>query len=77
LPSDIEEISMAADSMTATDFLVFSGLSSSKSDARRLIEQGGMKVDGKKVSAFDEVIEIIDGLVVQAGKRRFIKIKRS
>lgn len=74
LPSDIEEISLAADSMNAVDILVFSGLSSSKSEARRLVEQGGLKINGERITDPDAVIAIADGVVIQAGKRRFAKI---
>ncbi len=54
------------------DVLVDSGLVKSKSEARRLVEQNGVKVDGEPVS--DAYINLVRGVVVQVGKRRFIKI---
>ncbi len=54
------------------DVLVDSGLVKSKSEARRLVEQNGVKVDGEPVS--DAFINLVRGVVVQVGKRRFIKI---
>lgn len=58
------------------DVLVATKLTSSKSEARRLINQGGVKVDGKKVTSEDFKIGKIgkDGVVIQKGKRHFAKI---
>jgi len=58
------------------DVLVVTKLASSKSEARRLIKQGGVKVDGKKVTSEDFKIGKIDkdGVVVQKGKRHFAKL---
>ncbi len=46
----------------------------STSDARRLITQGGVKVDGERVDALDVAREALAGAVVQAGKRRFVRV---
>lgn len=58
------------------EILEITKLVSSKTEARRLIKQGGIKVDGKKIS--DENFEIKkidkDGVVIQKGKRHFAKI---
>lgn len=54
------------------DILVDSGLVSSKSQARRLIEQHGIKVDGEVAS---DPYQLLDSdMIVQVGKRHFIKI---
>ena len=52
--------------------LLESGLASSKSEIRRLLEQGGVKVDGQPVS--DIGLELKAGSVLQRGKIKFIKI---
>lgn len=52
--------------------LIESKLSSSKGDARRAIDQGGVKVNDKKVSSHDVVVK--KGDVVQKGKRFFVRI---
>jgi len=59
------------------EVLVITELASSKSEARRLIKEGGIKVDGKKVTDENFRIEKIDadGVVIQKGKRHFAKIK--
>jgi len=49
-------------------------LTVSKSEARRLLEQGGVKIDNEKW-AVDKIVEVKSGLIIQAGKRKFVKIK--
>jgi tyrosyl-tRNA synthetase len=44
------------------------------SEARRLISQGGVKVNGEAVSDLDVARGTLDGALVQAGKRRFIRL---
>jgi tyrosyl-tRNA synthetase len=46
----------------------------STSDARRLIGQGGVKVDGAVISELDVARDTLDGAVLQAGKRRFVRL---
>jgi tyrosyl-tRNA synthetase len=53
------------------DILVKEGLISSKSEGRRLIEQGGVKIDDKVVS--DVETEAKEG-IYRIGKRKFLKI---
>lgn len=58
---------------STSQVLVDAGLALSKSEARRLIEQGGVKKDGEKI---DEDFGDSEGeIVVQVGKRKFVKIK--
>jgi tyrosyl-tRNA synthetase len=54
------------------EILVDSGLVSSKSQARRLVEQNGIKVDGEPVS--DPYIQLDPDTIVQVGKRHFIRV---
>lgn len=51
------------------------GMSSSKSDARRLFEQGGIKVNDEKVEDGQAELILKSGDVVQVGKRKFIQIQ--
>ena len=57
------------------NLLVEIELASSKSEARRLIKQGGVKIDDIVQKDFEKKIEIKNGMIVQAGKRRFVEIK--
>ncbi len=47
----------------------------SRSDARRTIEGGGVKLDGETVSVFDLPAGDLDGRVLQVGKRRFRRLR--
>lgn len=75
LPNDIAEIAVMDKNWPLAELLEFTKLTSSKSEARRMIEQGGVRVDGAVIGDRDAVIRPKDGLVVQVGKRKFIKIK--
>jgi tyrosyl-tRNA synthetase len=60
----------------ADELLLKCELATSKSEARRLIEQGGVEIEGEKVTDFNKVIQIKDEMIIQVGKRRFVKIKK-
>jgi tyrosyl-tRNA synthetase len=52
-----------------------SGLTKSSSEAIRLISQGGVSIDGRKVSSQDETLSVGNEYLIRAGKRRFMKIE--
>lgn len=52
------------------DLLAASGLASSKSEARRLVQQGGVRLDGEKVESIEQVVKVEEA-VLQVGRRRF------
>lgn len=56
------------------ELLVASNLARSKSEARRLIEQGGVRLDGETVRTIDQVIQPGDGKVLQVGRRKFVRL---
>ena len=58
----------------ATDLLVYLGLATSKSEARRLIDQGGVKIDGEIVKDWKKVVLIKKEMVVQVGSRKFVRL---
>ena len=57
-----------------TELIAISGLVSSKSEARRLIEQGGVKINGEKISDPYLDITVEDGMILKIGKLNFIKL---
>lgn len=74
VPEDVPEFPLKQ-AMNIIDILVESGLTSSKSDARRMIEQGAVKVDGVSVTHLETDIEVKEEpIVLQKGKRHFIKL---
>ncbi len=74
IPSEIEEVKVEDNSLTTLDLVVIINLVSSKNEGRRLIEQGGLEIDGVKITDSKQVVEIKNGMIVKAGKRRFAKI---
>lgn len=57
------------------DVLVGSGLTSSKSEARRMIQQNGVKMDGETVGSIDLELKEKKEQVLQVGKRKFARVK--
>ncbi len=55
--------------------LVLTGLAESSGEARRLISQGGVSVDGDRVRQVDADVAITDGVVLRVGKRRFVRVR--
>jgi tyrosyl-tRNA synthetase len=75
LPEDMQEIKKKAGNYHLVDLMVEAGLAKSKSEAGRLIDQGGVKVDGKKVDDREcEVAVSEKEVMIQKGKRGFVKI---
>ncbi len=74
-PDNISEFAIQPGKINPIELLVQMKLVSSKGEGRRLIEGGGMKINHKKVEVWDKDLEIKSGDVVQAGKRKFGKIK--
>lgn len=76
LPDDIPEISLSVgeEGMLIANVLKEAGLTTSTSDAMRMIKQGAVKIDGEKVADKSLIIQAgIDG-VFQVGKRKFARI---
>ncbi len=79
MPDDIETCvipSEGKDSIALPVVMVKAGLAKGTSEARRLIEQGGVKVDGEKVVDVDKKLPSAKGreFLIQAGKRAFKKV---
>ena len=77
LPQEIPEfaICVADDTMLLVKAVVEVGFASSNSEARRLIKQGGVKVDGQPVADIKAQLDItLAQVLLQVGKRRFAKI---
>ena len=76
MPADIPEVKIASNGapLPITQVLKQAGLTGSTSEAVRMIEQGGVKVDGEKVS--DKGLKLSGGacVVLQVGKRKFARV---
>ena len=72
-PDDIPEAPLPAGETVHLPALLAGAFGLSTSDARRLIAQGGVKIDGESVTELDIPRSLVVGVVVQAGKRRFAR----
>ena len=74
-PDDVPEVPLPAeDPVHLPKALLDWGLVGSTSEARRLVAQGGVKVDGTTATELDVPRSDLSGKVVQAGKRRFARV---
>ena len=73
-PEEMEELNLKSDK-SLIDIISSVGLTKSKGEARRMISQGAVRLDGEKVSDVNLVINKGSETVIKVGKRRFIKIK--
>ncbi len=74
-PDDVQEFALPNDDpIFLPSFLRDAGLVKSSSEARRLITQGAVKIDGDPITEETVSKSSLDGVIVQVGKRRFVKL---
>jgi tyrosyl-tRNA synthetase len=59
--------------MPIIDLLVTAGLASSRSEARRLVQQGGIKLNDRTIDQADAVIPATEA-VLRVGRRKFVRL---
>ena len=74
LPAKIPAIKIKEKTLNILELLVKTKLALSKSEAKRLICQKGVKIDGEIQEDWKKILEIKKGMVIQVGKRKFVKI---
>ncbi|MDP2630288.1 MAG: S4 domain-containing protein, partial [Candidatus Uhrbacteria bacterium] len=75
MPDEIPEIKVQKKEWNIVDLLVESKLATSKTNARQLVEQGGVSIDERLVESHNESVVLPkDGAVIKKGKRHFVKI---
>ncbi|HSW47739.1 MAG TPA: tyrosine--tRNA ligase [Candidatus Saccharimonadales bacterium] len=77
MPTDIP-LFVLKEATSVAEVLVETGLTLSKSDAKRLIEQGGVEIDNERINDPNIPFETLaknDETIIQVGKRKFIKVK--
>ncbi len=75
IPDEIEEKRVTSGAHQLAQLIADVGLAASKGEARRLIQQGGVKVNGEKASASSGEIEVThDGVLIQVGKLKFLRV---
>ena len=75
LPDDMPEVKISSDPIAAAKLLTHCKLVSSGGEAKRMIKQGGVKIDAQKVTDPNQSINPADGMIVQVGKRKFAQLK--
>jgi tyrosyl-tRNA synthetase len=79
-PEEVEEASFAAvDGSVHLPALIAEVFGGSRSEARRLLSQGGVRLDSEPLGAGDQDLpaDRLDGAILQVGKRRFRRLRRS
>lgn len=76
IPDEMPEFSSPEQSLKLIRILTESGLCETNGEAKRLIMQGAVSVDGTKYTAIDTEIELVDGLVIKCGKRKYLRIRK-
>ncbi|EKD63534.1 MAG: hypothetical protein ACD_51C00259G0007 [uncultured bacterium] len=75
-PDQIEEVKFNKKDWNIVELINEAKMVSSKGEARRLIQGGGVKVDNEKISSHEDSIELNkEGRLVQVGKRKFVLAK--
>ena len=74
-PPDMETFAVTG-AQTVVDIMAAAGLTKSKNEGRRLVAEGGVSLDGRKVTdPFEPVkVDSPDGVVLRVGKRRFVRL---
>ena len=80
LPDNIPETPVSAEDapggrIRLVKLLLVTGLAESTRDARRLISQGGVSIDGARLHDIDAEVAVHDGLIVRVGRRRFARVR--
>ena len=76
IPDEIEERVLSEKTWKLAKLLAETGLAASAGEARRLIEQGGVKINGEKATNVNTDLEIpADGVLLQVGKRKFLRVR--
>jgi len=77
LPDEIEVkvITCKGDDISLVSAMTMTGLASSNSEARRLIEQGGVSADGSRVISINFELQVEKEFLIKVGKRKFAKIR--
>ena len=75
IPDDIPTLLLPVDPVVHLPELLGSELGMSRSEVRRTIGQGGVRLDGVPVAELDLPTEDLAGRVLQVGKRRFLRLQ--
>lgn len=75
IPKETKSYKLKAKSLSLVDLLIETKMAASKGEARRLIEQGGVKINDEKQSNPNKIIGLEKEVLLQVGKRKYLKLK--
>lgn len=75
-PEEMEIKKIDNSEMRLDDLLIVCQMTESKSEAKRLVEQGGVEIDNEKMTDPFKSIEIKNDMIIKVGKRKFVKIQK-
>ena len=74
IPDEMDEFELNSDQLLV-EVIANAGLTKSKGEARRLIKQNAVKLDGETCSDINHTLTVGEKVIIKVGKRRFIKVK--
>jgi tyrosyl-tRNA synthetase len=79
LPDEIESVVVELDAavVTVVDILAQANLAASKGEAKRLIQGGGVSVDGERITDIAATVDLTEERTFKVGKRKFLKIRKA
>ncbi len=77
VPEEMPEYALASGEYRLTNILVDSGLCKTQGEAKRLIQGGGVSVDGERIETWDHVLNFEADTIIRAGKRRYLKLVKA
>src|SRR6185437_11887811 len=73
-PTSVPSLHLSTGLITPVDLIIVSGVCKSKSEARRLVEQGGFDVDNVPAKDPTAPLDLKGGETIKIGKKRFFKV---
>ena len=79
VPDEIEDyiVQELGDNPLIVDVMAHTGMVASKGEARRLIQGGGVSIDGEKVQDIAQTIDLSSPKIIKAGKRKFLRVMKA
>ena len=75
IPDEIAEFNIGdKKEINILDLIILVNFAPSKGEARRLLSQGGVSIDGKKINDIKYNVSVVKGMILKVGKRNFIKL---
>lgn len=74
IPDVIDDFTVDGTSTDIISLLTSTGMAQSKSEARRLLQQGGVSIDGNKVTDIAAIVELASPVILRVGKLRFMRV---